>query len=163
MTEADLLVLMRAALEQARLAETLAEVPIGAVVAVNGVIVGSGHNRSILDCDPSAHAEIVAMRQAARAVGSHRLVGAVLVTTLEPCLMCCGAAVQARVARLVHAADDPKAGALDVLRRETDAGRLNHRVELLQGPLAPEAGELLRVFFKGRREQRSGPSGPGHS
>ena len=151
MTEAVYLSLMRAALEQARAAEALGEIPIGAVVAVDGVIVGAGHNRNIVDRDPSAHAEIVALREAARATSNHRLVGAVLVTTLEPCLMCCGAAVQARIGRLVHAADDPKAGALDVLRHEMQRGKVNHHIELLQGPLGEEAGELLRAFFRGRR------------
>lgn len=148
---ADDAALMAAALAEARAALALEEVPIGAVVAVDGVVVGRGHNRTLLDQDPSAHAEIVALRAAARAVGNHRLVGAVLVTTLEPCLMCCGAAVQARVARLVHAADDPKAGALDLLRHLMDAKRVNHRIVLDRGPLGPECSELLQAFFRARR------------
>jgi tRNA(adenine34) deaminase len=151
MSEAADLALMRAALDQAHAAAQAAEVPVGAVVAVDGAIVGAGHNRSIIDRDPTAHAEIVALRAAARAVGNHRLTGAVLVSTLEPCLMCCGAAVQARVARLVHAADDPKQGAVSILRAEMARGNVNHRIELARGPCAEEAGELLRSFFESRR------------
>ena len=151
MSEVDHLRLMRAALEQARAAAAQGEIPIGAIVALDGVIVGAGHNRSIVDRDPSAHAEIVALREAARATSNHRLVGAVLVTTLEPCLMCCGAAVHARIAQLIHAADDPKAGALEVLRHEMERGKVNHHIELIQGPLGDEAGELLRSVFRGRR------------
>lgn len=142
---------MRAALEQALLAEALDEVPIGAVVVLDGAIVGRGHNRTIVDRDPTAHAEIVALRDAARAVGNHRLIGASLVTTLEPCLMCCGAAVHARVASLTWAADDPKAGATEALRAETQAGRVNHGVALSRGPLTAESASLLRAFFKRRR------------
>jgi tRNA(adenine34) deaminase len=149
--DADVLELMEGALAQARLASSAGEVPVGAVVAANGVILGVGHNRSLVDRDPSAHAEIVALRNAALSVGNHRLAGATLVTTLEPCLMCCGAAIQARVARLVHAADDPKAGALDILSRAMDEGRVNHRIELVRGPLAAEASEVLRGFFRARR------------
>jgi tRNA(adenine34) deaminase len=142
---------MREALRQAGLAATLDEVPVGAVVVLDGRIVGAGHNRTVIDRDPTAHAEIVSLRDAARAVGNHRLVGAVLVTTLEPCLMCCGAAVQARVKQLVWAADDPKAGALAALRAETDAGRLNHRIDLEPGPCAAESAEMLKAFFRARR------------
>jgi len=145
--------LMRAALGQARLAATRGEVPIGAVVAIGGRIVAEAHNRTLLDGDPTAHAEVVAIREASRIVGNHRLVGASLVTTLEPCLMCCGALVQSRIARLAWATDDPKAGALAVLRSETAAGRVNHAVELAPGPgpLTNESAVLLRDFFRARR------------
>jgi tRNA(adenine34) deaminase len=149
--EGLLLDLVAIALEEARAAGAMGEVPIGAVVARDGRIVGRGRNRTIADRDPSAHAEIVALREAARTVGNHRLVGSLLVTTLEPCLMCCGAAVQARVAWVAHAADDPKAGALAVLRAETAAGRVNHRVELCRAPRADESGALLEAFFRARR------------
>ena len=142
---------MRAALEQAREAESAGEVPIGAVAVLDGAIVARGHNRTILDRDPSAHAEVVALRRAGQAVGNHRLAGLTLVATLEPCLMCCGAAVHARVERLVHAADDPKAGALDLLRGAMDSGRVNHRILLEKGPLGEESAALLRAFFASRR------------
>jgi tRNA(adenine34) deaminase len=140
-----------AALAEARAARELDEVPVGAVVVREGRVVGRGHNRTLLDGDPTAHAEVVALRRAAVAVGNHRLTGVLLVSTLEPCLMCCGAAVHARVGRLAWAADDPKAGAADVLRDLTEAGRLNHRVELGRCPGAEEASELLRAFFRERR------------
>ncbi len=142
---------MLAAIEQAREGGEAGEVPIGAVVVLGGAVIGRGSNRTIRDRDPSAHAEIVALRAAALAAGNHRLEGATLTTTLEPCLMCCGALVQARVRRLVWGADDPKAGALGALRAETDAGRVNHRVELDRGPLAEECAALLRTFFQARR------------
>jgi tRNA(adenine34) deaminase len=142
---------MAMALEQARQAEREGEVPVGAVVALDGQVVGRGHNLTVTAGDPSAHAEIIALRRAAEAVANHRLVGAVLVTTLEPCLMCCGAAVQARIARLVHAAPDPKAGALDVLAELMEGGRLNHRISLERGPLGEDSARLLRTFFAGRR------------
>ena len=142
---------MQAALGLAREAAGLEEVPVGAVVVLEGRIVGRGHNRTLLDRDPTAHAEIVALREAAREVGNHRLTGAILVSTLEPCLMCCGALVHARVARLVWAADDPKAGAVAVLEGLAEDGKLNHRVEATRGPAAEEAGELLRSFFRARR------------
>lgn len=142
---------MALALAEARGAAEAEEVPVGAVVALEGAVVGRGNNRTLRDGDPTAHAEVVALRRAAREVGNHRLTGAVLVTTLEPCLMCCGAIVHARIGRLVHAADDPKAGALHVLRSLAEAGRLNHDVALERGPGTDEAAELLRSFFRARR------------
>ncbi len=142
---------MEAALAQARQAAEVDEVPVGAVVLLGGEIVGRGHNRTLLDCDPTAHAEIVALRAAAKAVGNHRLTGAVLACTLEPCLMCCGALLHARVARLVWAADDPKKGATALLGELQEAGRTNHRVILERGQGAEEASELLKVFFRARR------------
>ena len=142
---------MREALELAREAERLGEVPVGAVVGLDGGIVGRGHNRTLMDVDPVAHAEVVALREAALAVGNHRLVGSVVVTTLEPCLLCCGALVQARVSRLIHAADDEKAGALSVLRDLGEARRLNHRVAIERGPCGEESSRLLSEFFARRR------------
>lgn len=142
---------MAAALEQARFARDLGEVPIGAVVLHEGALVGRGHNRTIVDRDPVAHAEIVALRDAARVLGNHRLPGAILVSTLEPCLMCCGAAVQARVEVLAYAADDPKAGGVEMLRAAMEAGKVNHRVRVERAPGAEESGELLRAFFRERR------------
>jgi tRNA(adenine34) deaminase len=150
---ADLLArLAEEALELARAAGLAEEVPIGAVVACeDGTIVGRGHNRTRLDDDPTAHAELVALREAARAIGNHRLGGCVLVTTLEPCLMCVGAAVHARIATLAYAAADPKAGAVAVLADRTDAGLLNHRVAIERVPGAEESASLLRAFFRDRR------------
>ena len=142
---------MEAALEQARQAGEVDEVPVGAVVLLEGEIVGRGHNRTLLDCDPTAHAEIVALRAAAKAVGNHRLTGAVLACTLEPCLMCCGALLHARVARLVWAAADPKKGATALLEELQEAGRTNHRVILERGQGAGEASDLLKAFFRARR------------
>lgn len=134
-------------------AQAAGEVPVAALLVKDGEIVGRGYNRNIVDCDPTAHAEVVAMREAGRALGNHRLVGTTLYCTLEPCLMCAGAIVHARIARLVYAADDPKTGAcgsvFDVL---TDA-RHNHRVEVARGVLALEAGDALRAFFRERRAQ----------
>ena len=141
---------MRLALAEARLAFACDEVPVGAVVVVDGVVVGRGHNRTIADRDPSAHAEIVALRSAARCAGDHR-VGGTLVVTLEPCLMCMGALVQARVERLVFATRDPKAGAAVSLYRLGEDARLNHRFAVSEGPLAGEAAGLLREFFRLRR------------
>jgi tRNA(adenine34) deaminase len=131
------------------------------VVVVDGRIVAEAFNRTIVDRDPTAHAEIVALRRAAGVCGNHRLTGAVLVTTLEPCLMCVGAAVHARVATIVHGADDPKAGALAVLRAETAAGRLNHAIELVRGPSQDACGDLLREFFRERRSRRDPPEAAG--
>ena len=142
---------MEAALAEARGAVEFGEVPVGAVVVLEGEIVGRGHNRTLLDCDPSAHAEIVALREAAKAVGNHRLTGAILACTLEPCLMCCGALVHARVGRLLWAADDPKKGATAPLAELQEAGRTNHRVILDRGPGASEASTLLKAFFRARR------------
>ncbi len=142
---------MEAALAEARRAAERDEVPVGAVVVLEGRLVGRGHNRTLLDGDPTAHAEIVALRRAAAEVENHRLTGALLVSTLEPCLMCCGALVHARVGRLVYAAADPKAGAVSVLGELQEAGRLNHRVEWERGGPADEAAELLRAFFRARR------------
>ncbi|MGI6208575.1 MAG: tRNA adenosine(34) deaminase TadA [Anaerolineae bacterium] len=142
---------MAEALEEALLAPSHGDVPVGAVVVVEGRIVGRGHNEKELRPDPTAHAEILAMQQASLALGSWRLSDATLYCTMEPCLMCAGAMIQARLGRLVYAVDDPKAGAagslLDLLR----APFLNHRVEVVRGVLADEVGEVLRQFFSGLR------------
>lgn len=142
---------MTVALEEAAGAEAAGEVPVGAVVVVDGDIVARGHNRSVTDADPSGHAEIVALRQAAGALGNHRLTNATLYVTLEPCVMCCGAIAQARVGRVVFGAYDKKAGALGSVEDLSDSPALNHRFEINGGLLADESGELLRRFFSVRR------------
>ncbi len=144
---------MRETLTLADAAEELGEVPVAALVVLDGRIVGRGYNRNIVDRDPSAHAEIVAMREAGRAIGNHRLVGATLYCTLEPCLMCAGAMVHARLARLVFAADDPKTGAVGSVFDVLSDPRHNHQVEVVRGVLAVESGERLRAFFKSKRAQ----------
>ena len=143
---------MRAALAQAAIAESAGEVPVGAVVVVNGEVVGAGHNRSISDADPSGHAEIVALREACRAVSNHRLSGATLYATLEPCVMCVGAIVQARIGRVVFGAYDDKAGALGTATDLSDSKALNHRFEINGGLLAEECAAMLKDFFAPRRK-----------
>ncbi|MGB9070827.1 MAG: tRNA adenosine(34) deaminase TadA [Candidatus Acidiferrales bacterium] len=142
---------MRAAIEEARAAGTRGEVPIGAVVVAENRIVGRGGNRTITDCDPSAHAEIVALREAAKAAGNYRLLGTTLYVTVEPCAMCAGAMVQARVARLVYGADEAKGGAVRSCFSMLDHPQLNHRVDVSSGVLADEAVWLLQNFFAARR------------
>jgi tRNA(adenine34) deaminase len=143
--------LMRLALHEARRAEATGEVPVGAVVALEGEVIGVGHNRSITDHDPTAHAEIVALRQAAGRLANYRLAGAALYITVEPCAMCAGAAVLARIDRLVYGCPDPKAGAVRSLYRIADDPHLNHQIEILGGVLAEECSALLRRFFARRR------------
>ena len=142
---------MREALEEARRAATVDEVPVGAVVTLDGEIIGRGHNAPITQSDPTAHAEIVALRAAAAKIGNYRLGGATLYVTLEPCAMCCGAALHARVARVVYGARDQKAGAVESLYRLLDDARWNHRVAVTGGVLADESAALLREFFESRR------------
>jgi tRNA(adenine34) deaminase len=145
---------MQLAIEQARAAGAREEVPIGCVVVHEvggGRVIGRGHNRRITDCDPTAHAEIVAIREAAREMGDWRLAGCVLVVTLEPCAMCAGAIVNARIPRLVYGCDDPKAGAVRTLFRLCEDSRLNHRVAVREGVLAEECAGLLREFFQAQR------------
>ena len=142
---------MRLALARAAEAEAAGEVPVGAVVVMNGRVVGEGRNRTIADCDPTAHAEIVALRDAARRLGNYRLAGCDLYVTLEPCAMCAGALVQARVDRIVFGCDDPKAGAVKTLYQLAGDARLNHRAEVIGGILAEECAERLRAFFRERR------------
>jgi tRNA(adenine34) deaminase len=142
---------MRAALAEARVGLGAGEVPVGAVVVVDDVIVGQAHNAPIALVDPTAHAEVLALREAAQKVGNYRLPGAVLYATLEPCAMCCGAVIQARLARVVYGAPDPRAGAVVSRYRLLDDGRLNHRVETLGGVLGAECGALLKEFFETKR------------
>jgi len=142
---------MALALEEARRAPTHGDVPVGAVVVVEGSPVAARHNERELSGDPTAHAELLALRDAAAAVGSWRLTGATLVVTLEPCVMCAGAVVAARVPRLVYGAADLKAGACLSLYNVCDDPRLNHRADVVTGVRADEASELLRAFFAGRR------------
>jgi tRNA(Arg) A34 adenosine deaminase TadA len=142
---------MGLALEEAARAAEAGEVPVGAVVVLDGRVLARGHNAPITRQDPTAHAEIVALRAAAREAGNYRLGGATLYVTIEPCAMCCGAALQARIARLVYGADDPKAGAVRSVHRLLDDARLNHRVELTAGVRAEECGARLRDFFRARR------------
>ena len=142
---------MRAALEQARLAFDAGEVPVGAVVVVDGTIVGCGFNRPISAVDPTAHAEIVALRDAAGRLGNYRLVGSTLYVTIEPCLMCVGAMVHARVATLVFGAAEPKAGAVVSSCRAHELPSLNHRIEVVAGVLEEDCRSIIQEFFLTRR------------
>jgi tRNA(adenine34) deaminase len=142
---------MQAALAEARLAAEAGEVPIGAVVANEGAIVAAGQNRVLRNLDPTAHAEIVAMRAAAAVLGNYRLAGCTLYVTLEPCAMCAGAMIHARLERLVFAAADPKAGAAGSVLAVLNHPQLNHRMQVEQGILGEEASELLKSFFRERR------------
>ena len=142
---------MRAALEQAVEAAAAGEIPVGAVVVIGGELIAAGQNRSIRDSDPSAHAEVVALRTAGSAISNYRLTGATLYVTLEPCPMCIGAIVQARVARVVFGAYDPKAGAAGSAVDLSDSPAFNHRFEVLGGVLADECGAVLKEFFSARR------------
>ena len=142
---------MRLALSEARNGERAGEVPVGAVVVLAGQIVTSAFNRPIGLTDPTAHAEILAIREASRLIGNYRLTGATLYVTLEPCAMCAGALVHARVSRLVYGAADPRAGAIESVFRIADNCSLNHRVEVFPGVLASECREVLQSFFQARR------------
>jgi len=142
---------MGLALEEAARAAQAGEVPVGAVVVLDGRLLASGHNAPIASHDPTAHAEIVALRAAAQEARNYRLTGATLYATIEPCAMCCGAALHARVARLVYGADDAKAGAVRSLHRLLDDARLNHRVEVTAGVRAEECGAWLSAFFRAKR------------
>ena len=154
MTESADHVWMRRALEEADLAAAKGEVPVGAViVSAAGELLATGHNLRESDNDPSAHAELLAMRSAARALSSWRLEGATVYVTLEPCVMCAGAMVNARVARLVYGCDDPKAGACGTLYSIGDDARLNHRFPTVRGVLADECADRLKRFFAALRAQ----------
>jgi len=142
---------MDLALEEADRAATAGEVPVGAVVVLDGRVIARGHNAPIAQRDPTAHAEIVALRAAARELGNYRLPGVTLYCTVEPCAMCCGAVVHARVARLVYGTADPKAGAVESLFRLLEDARLNHHVEVTAGVRAAEGGSRLSEFFRTRR------------
>jgi tRNA(adenine34) deaminase len=143
--------LMDAALEEARRAREAGEVPIGAIVAIRGEIVGRGFNQPISAGDPTAHAEIVALRAAAREVGNYRLTGATLCVTVEPCLMCIGALVHARIGTLVYGAAEPKSGAVDSIVRAGELPGLNHRFDVVRGIREDQCRDLVQAFFKERR------------
>jgi tRNA(adenine34) deaminase len=142
---------MQAALEQARAAEAAGEVPIGAIIMSGGEIIARGQNRVLRDNDPTAHAEVVALRAAAQVIGNYRLTGCTVVSTLEPCAMCAGAMIHARIGRLLFAAEDPKAGAAGSVLEVLNHPALNHQMTLDRGLLAEESTALLREFFQCRR------------
>jgi len=143
---------MREALALARSAAQAGEVPVGAVVVVDGEIMGRGHNQPIGSHDPTAHAEIVAMRDAAKQLGNYRLSGATLYVTVEPCVMCVGAMVHARIGTLVFGTPEPKAGAIESTQRAHEHPALNHRIRVVSGVLAAECRDVMREFFEARRE-----------
>jgi tRNA(adenine34) deaminase len=143
---------MELALEQAFLAAQAGEVPVGALVIRDGEIIGRGHNRNLLDSDPTAHAEIIALRQAAAELGNHRLSGCTLFATIEPCSMCAGALIHARIARLVYGATDVKAGAAGSVLEVLNHPRLNHKLEVTAGVLKERCSEILQDFFRRKRE-----------
>ena len=142
---------MREALVEARRARDRDEVPVGAVVVLDGAVVGRGCNQPVHGVDPTAHAEIVALRAAARTVGNYRLTGAAIYVTVEPCLMCAGAMVHARIGRVVYGASEPKTGAVRSAMHVLDDPSLNHHVEVVGGVLERECRELIRAFFADRR------------
>jgi tRNA(adenine34) deaminase len=145
-------IFMQAALDEAHLAAAAGEVPIGAVLVANGEIVARGQNRVLRDVDPTAHAEMVAIRLAAYAIGNYRLPDCELYVTLEPCAMCAGAMVHARLARLVYGASDPKAGAVHSVIEVLNHPKLNHQMPATAGVLAEPCGTILREFFRARRD-----------
>jgi len=142
---------MLEALALARQSEAAGEVPVGAVIVLNGSIVGRGHNQPISTCDPTAHAEIMALREAARAVANYRLEGATLYSTVEPCVMCAGALVHARVQRLVFGTRDLRFGGVRSKFRLADSDILNHRVEVVEGVAGADCAALMEEFFRRRR------------
>jgi tRNA(adenine34) deaminase len=142
---------MREAIVEARAAAERGEVPVGAVVVYEGRIIARGHNRTLTDNDPTAHAEMVVLRAAAAAIGNHRLTGAALYVTAEPCAMCAGALIQARVARLVYGCPEPKGGAVKSCFQVLDSPAVNHRVEVVSGVLGEECTRVLQEFFEVRR------------
>jgi tRNA(adenine34) deaminase len=142
---------MELALEQARMAAEAGEVPVGALIVKDGEIVGRGHNHNLLENDPTAHAEIVALRRAAARLGNHRLGGCVMFSTMEPCAMCAGAMIHARLDRLVYGANDPKAGAAGSVLQVLNHPSLNHRMEITPGVLAGRCSEILQEFFRKKR------------
>jgi tRNA(adenine34) deaminase len=142
---------MREALRLAQAAAEAGEVPVGAVVVADGQIVGCGFNQPISTHDPTAHAEIVALRAAAAHLANYRLTGATMYVTIEPCVMCTGALVHARIETLVYGAPEPRAGAIESTQRAHEHPALNHRLHVISGVLAAECGEIVREFFKGKR------------
>jgi tRNA(adenine34) deaminase len=146
---------MEEALREAQRALEAGDVPVGAVVICDGKIIGRGGNRNVSDSDPTAHAEIVALREAGATIGNHRLEGCELFATIEPCAMCAGALVHARLKRLVYGADDPKAGAIRSVMQVLKHPSLNHRMEVRSGVLAGRCAEMVQAFFRRRREEKS--------
>jgi tRNA(adenine34) deaminase len=142
---------MRAALEQASLAASHGEVPVGAVLVQDGEMIARAHNRNVMDTDPSGHAEMVVMREAAQRLKNHRLGGCELFVTMEPCAMCAGAIVHARIGRLVYGASDPKTGAVESVLQVVNHPKLNHQTEVKAGVLAEECGRVVQEFFRRRR------------
>lgn len=142
---------MRLALDEAKAAAEVGEIPVGAVLVKDGEVIGRGHNRRELDNDPTAHAEVVAMRRASRHIDAWRLTGSTMYVTIEPCAMCAGALVLARVDRLVYGAGDPKAGAAGTLCNIVQDERLNHRLEMTSGVLEDECRTVMQQFFRDRR------------
>ena len=142
---------MHAALRAAREAESRQEVPIGACIVISGEVAAVAGNRTRTDCDPTAHAEIIALREAARRIGNYRLAGATVYSTIEPCAMCAGALIQARVPLLVYGARDEKAGAVDSHFGICNSDQLNHRIEIIRGVLESECRELMQEFFRKKR------------
>jgi tRNA(adenine34) deaminase len=146
---------MEEALRAAQRALEAGEVPVGAVVVCAGKIIGRGGNRNLTNCDPTAHAEIIALREAGATIGNHRLEGCELFATIEPCAMCAGALVHARLKRLVYGADDPKAGAIRSVMQVLNHPSLNHRMEVDAGVLGGRCAEMVQAFFRRRREEKS--------
>ena len=144
---------MRLALDEAAKARAIGEVPIGAIVVRDDAVIGSGFNQPISSQDPTAHAEIVALRAAARTIGNYRLTGSILYVTVEPCLMCVGAMIHARVARLIFGAPEPKAGAIVSASRAHETPGLNHRLDVAGGVLEEDCRRLIQGFFEERRAQ----------
>lgn len=144
---------IKKAIELAAQAEAQGEVPVGALLVKDNKIIGEGYNRSIIDSDPTAHAEIIALRDASQRIGNYRLSDTTLYVTLEPCLMCAGAMVHARINRLVYGASDPKSGVIQSCSHALEYEFLNHRIEVTSGVLEKECGEQLSGFFKARRKQ----------
>jgi tRNA(adenine34) deaminase len=142
---------MREALAEAEKAEAIGEVPVGAVLLINEKIVGRGHNQSITMHDPTAHAEVIALRQAARTMQNYRLPGSIMLVTVEPCVLCVGAMIQARIEEVIYGAADPKAGAVHSNFGLASAAQLNHTIKVTAGILENECGSLLRTFFQARR------------
>jgi tRNA(adenine34) deaminase len=142
---------MRLALDEARAAADAGEVPVGAVLVQEGRVITRAGNRTIRDCDPTAHAEMVALREASRVLGNYRLAGTALYVTVEPCSMCAGAIIQARVPRLVYGCDDPKGGAVRSCFEILSHPRLNHQVDVTSGVLASDCASILQSFFAARR------------
>jgi len=143
---------MMLALKEAEAAEAAGEVPVGAVIVLDGKMVARGHNRTMDNCDPTAHAEVIALRQAAQKLANYRLTGATLYVTIEPCAMCAGAMIQARVARLVYGCEDPKGGAIVSCFEMADHPKLNHRMEVTPGVLAEDCARTVRDFFEKKRD-----------